>query len=236
MATVRGGVFESVLPIAKGQTQVRVASFKLDVTPVSNAEFAVFLAKKTEWRRDRIGKLFADGSYLAHWRSATDPGEAIAHRPATQVSWYAAREFCKARQARLPTWYEWEFAAAASATATDARQDPPWRRQILEWYSRPGSELPDVGKSPPNIYGIRDLHGVVWEWIEDFNGMLVSADSREQGDPDVTRFCGSGALSMEQKDQYAILMRVAMLSSLHANYTTTTMGFRCAANVDGPAK
>ena len=37
-----------------------------------------------------------------------------------------------------------------------------------------------------------------------------------------------GALTMEQKEHYAILMRIAMLSSMQANYTTETMGFRCA--------
>ena len=64
--------------------------------------------------------------------------------------------------------------------------------------------------------------------------MLVSGDNREQGDPDVKRFCGTGALSMEQKENYALLMRIAMLSSMQASYTSATMGFRCAA--DGAVK
>ena len=80
------------------------------------------------------------------------------------------------------------------------------------------------------MYGVRDLHGVVWEWVEDHSGMLVSGDNREQGDPDTMRFCGSGAISMEQKENYTTLMRIAMLSSLRASYTTATMGFRCATD------
>jgi formylglycine-generating enzyme required for sulfatase activity len=88
-----------------------------------------------------------------------------------------------------------------------------------------------VGKTPANIYGARDLHGVVWEWVEDFNSILVSGDSREQGDPDLLRFCGAGALTMQDKDNYAILMRIAMLSSLEGRYTTTSMGFRCASDL-----
>jgi formylglycine-generating enzyme required for sulfatase activity len=58
---------------------------------------------------------------------------------------------------------------------------------------------------------------------------MVSGDNREQGDPDITRFCGTGALSMEQKDNYAMLMRIATLSSMQASYTSNTMGFRCVA-------
>ena len=59
--------------------------------------------------------------------------------------------------------------------------------------------------------------------------MMVSADNREQGDPDDKRFCGTGALTMEQKENYAMLMRIATLSSMQANYTSSTMGFRCVA-------
>ena len=40
--------------------------------------------------------------------------------------------------------------------------------------------------------------------------------------------CGAGALSMEDRDNYAILMRVAMLSSLEGDDVTGNLGFRCA--------
>jgi hypothetical protein len=60
--------------------------------------------------------------------------------------------------------------------------------------------------------------------------MLVSNDSREQGDPDTGRFCGTGALSFEQKENYAMMMRIAMLSSMRAAYTSGSMGFRCATD------
>lgn len=235
---VAGAAFETVLPIAPGQTKATVQAFGLDKFPVTNADFARFVKANPQWRRDRITKLFADDKYLAHWRDPSSAGESMARQPVTQVSWYAARAYCKSRNARLPTWHEWEWAAAASATSTDARQDPQWRKQMLDWYARPTAVLPAVGLTKANLYGIHDLHGVIWEWVEDFNGMLVSADSRAQGDPDETRFCGSGALTMEQKDQYAILMRIAMLSSLQAKYTTTGLGFRCAGPIAdaGPSK
>ena len=127
---------------------------------------------------------------------------AIARQPVTQVSWFAASAYCEARGARLPRWYEWEFAAAASATRPDARDDPAWRQQILDWYSKSArGALPVVGASPANYFGIRDLHGVVWEWVEDAGSMLVSDDSREQGDPNRNRFCGTGALEFRAEGQ-----------------------------------
>jgi formylglycine-generating enzyme required for sulfatase activity len=232
MPTIAGGSFESVLPPAPGVKKAVVRSYRLDRTPVTNGRFAAFVRKHPEWRRDRVTPLFAEQQYLSHWSTATEPGAAIARQPVVRISWFAASAYCEARGARLPTWYEWEYAAAASQTSTDARSDARWQRQILDWYSRSGrGVLPNVGGTSANYYGSQDLHGVVWEWVYDLSSMLVSGDNRQQSDPDTLRFCGPGALTMEQKENYATLMRIAMLSSMQARYTSATMGFRCAAEI-----
>jgi formylglycine-generating enzyme len=230
-ARIPGGSFESVLPPAEGIKQVRVAAFNLDRTPVTNADFARFVQAQPEWRRDRVARVFADEQYLRHWQSALEPGVEILQQPVTRVSWFAASAYCEARGARLPTWYEWEYVAAASESKADARSDEAWRQRILQWYSTSArGALPEVGSTPANLYGVRDVHGVIWEWVGDHAGMIVSGDNREQGDPDTTRFCGSGAITMEQKENYTTLMRIAMLSSVQANYATAAMGFRCATD------
>ena len=109
----------------------------------------------------------------------------------------------------------------------DARNDPAWRQQMLDWYAKPSNgALAKVGGSP-NLYGVRDLHGLVWEWVDDYAALMVTSDSRNQNDPDRLKFCGSAALSLRDRDNYALLMRVAMLSSLQAVNTTTSLGFRC---------
>jgi len=69
---------------------------------------------------------------------------------------------------------------------------------------------------------------VVWEWVDDFNALLVDADSRSGNDVDKLKFCGAGAINLQQRDNYAILMRVALLSSLRATDSTGSLGFRCA--------
>ena len=231
LASIPAATFESVLPPSEKTKQVSLAAFHLDTAPVTNAEFAAFVREHPEWQRDEVARLFADERYLAHWASPTQPRAGTERQPVIQVSWFAASAYCEARGARLPTWHEWELVAAASEVKRDARSDPQWRQQILEWYSKSGrGVLPNVGQTPANLYGVRDLHGVVWEWIEDLPALLVANDSREQGDPSQMRFCGAGAISMEQKENYAMLMRIAMLSSMKASYTSATMGFRCASD------
>jgi formylglycine-generating enzyme len=230
--TIPGGSFESVLPPAPDVKTVRIQPFRLDRTPVTNEQFVTFLRAHPQWRRDRIAQVFADEQYLSHWQFPLDPGREHLRRPVVHVSWFAATAYCEAQGARLPRWHEWEYVAAASERERDARTNPAWRQQILSWYSRSSRRpLPEVGGTAANAYGLQDLHGVIWEWVEDAGGMLVSSDNREQSSADVMRFCGEGALTMEQKENYATLMRIAMLSSMKARYTSATMGFRCASDV-----
>jgi sulfatase modifying factor 1 len=229
-----GGSFRTALKYEdrKG-APARVAPFTLMKTPVTNAEFLAFVQAHPQWRRDRVARVLADARYLGHWRSPVALADAAqALQPVTQVSWFAAQAYCEAQGARLPTWSEWEYAAAADETRTDARKDPAWRERILSWYSRPSNAaLPRAGLQTANAYGVQDLHGLVWEWTDDFSSLLVSEDNRNQGDADKSRFCGAGALAMDDRENYAVLMRVAMLSSLDAASTTNNLGFRCARSI-----
>lgn len=201
--------------------------------PVTNRQFADFVRTHPQWRRDKVMRLFADEQYLSQWQSAEQLESKTDDQPVTRVSWFAASDYCAAYGRRLPTWYEWEYVAAASETARDARPDTAWRQRILSWYEKPAlGRLPPVGKTPANIYGVRDIHGVVWEWVQDFNSILVSGDNREQGDPNILKFCGAGVLALKDKENYAILMRTALLSSLQGNYTTASLGFRCASDIN----
>lgn len=227
---IEGRAFESVLPPEPGASSVTIRSFALRATPVTNGEMLAFVTRHPEWRRGSVARLFADGGYLAHWSGPLTLGDAVlADQPVTSVSWFAARAYCEDEHARLPTWHEWELAAAADATRADARSDPAWRQRMLDWYARPGGgPLPRVGQDAADVHGIHDLAAGVWEWVEDFGALMVSNDDREQGDPDLARFCGAGALSMKDRDHYAVLMRIAMLSALRADHTTRNLGFRCA--------
>lgn len=225
-----GGVFRSALELPDVPDGTRMSAFELERTPVTNGKFLEFVRSHPRWRRDRVPAALAESRYLSHWSGPAELGStALPEQPVTWVSWFAAEAYCRTQNARLPTWNEWEYAAAADAVRRDARSDPAWRETILAWYSRPSTRpLPGVGADPANAYGLRDLHGLVWEWVEDYSALLVSADNREQGAADSLKYCGGAALSMSDRDNYAVLMRVAMLSSLEGAGATANLGFRCA--------
>ncbi len=229
---VEAARFDSVLPEAANDNSIDLDAFLIEARPVTNQQFLEFVTRVPAWRRGDVPTLFADGRYLQRWEGPLEIGSAGLHQPVTDVSWFAATAYCEDMGARLPTWYEWEWVAAADGHRLDARDDDAFRQQALEWYSQSSAGGPHpVGIGQPNIHGVYDMQALVWEWVQDFGGMMVSPDNREQGDPDLRKFCGSGALSMTKRDNYAVLMRIAMLSSLEANYTTQNLGFRCARDL-----
>jgi formylglycine-generating enzyme required for sulfatase activity len=225
---VPGGPLDSVLANDADKGPVVMDGFAMRATPVTKGEYRAFVAANPQWQRGRIARTFADNGYLKDWPEALPRADWPANRqPVVNVSWFAAQAFCEAEGARLPTWQEWEYAAAADATRRDARADPAWRARILNWYAKPASaSAADVG-GEANVYGVRDLHGLIWEWVDDFNALLVSPDSRSNDDPDKLQFCGAGAISLQQRENYAVLMRIALLSSLGAADSTSSLGFRC---------
>jgi formylglycine-generating enzyme required for sulfatase activity len=223
MVVVPSGVYTNLY---RDQGVVAVASFALDATPVTNAEFLDFVAGHPSWQRSRIKRVFADASYLAHWQDDLVPGpDAPPDSPVVQVSWFAARAYAKANGKRLPTLAEWELAARPDASNTVAR--------ILAWYGKPvRGALPPVRSTFENSPGLWDLHGLVWEWVEDFNTALVTGESRADAGLERDLFCGSGALGASSFDDYAAFMRYAFRSSLQARYTVPNLGFRCARSLN----
>ena len=232
MVRIDGGVYRPVYPPSPEEKELEVAPFLLDERAVTNGEFLAFVRAHPRWRRDRVPRLFAGAAYLSHWAGPLDPGAgAPLDAPVVQVSWFAAKAYCEAQGKRLPTEKEWEYVAAASADAPDAREDPAWVAEILAWYAKPNPKvLPPAGRGRPNFHGVRDLHGLVWEWVADFNNALVVGDSREDGAPDTSRFCGAAAVTAARKSDYASFMRFAFRSALHAASTTANLGFRCASD------
>ncbi|MCL4235529.1 MAG: formylglycine-generating enzyme family protein [Deltaproteobacteria bacterium] len=232
MVHIPGATFEPAFAPAPGITRIDVSAFFVDRRPVTNGEFLQFVREYPRFRRSSIPGILADKTYLSHWSNDLDPGEGVSpNQPVTHVSWFAAKAYCEARGDRLPSWVEWEYVAAADETRRDARSDAAWQQRILDWYARPSHDaLPNVGMGSANIYGVQDLHGLIWEWVSDFHAMLIRPDSRDDGG---RFFCGAGATAAADKSGYAIFMRVAFLSSVEARYTTANLGFRCARDVAG---
>ncbi|HET6681882.1 MAG TPA: formylglycine-generating enzyme family protein [Gemmatimonadaceae bacterium] len=237
MVTIPAGRYVPLYSRA-GAGAVSVASFRLDTVPVTRAEFAAFVAEQPAWQRSQVKRVYADRGYLANWASDLDAGDALATAgPVTGVSWFAANAYCEWRGARLPTMTEWEFAAAASTRERDAARDAGFMRHLMAAYTAPrGQVLPPVGGGEPNVYGVRDLHGLVWELVYDFNGVMVSDDSRASGsgrERDHQAYCAGAAIGATDPDNYPAFLRHAVRAGLSGRTTLDGLGFRCAA--DAPA-
>jgi formylglycine-generating enzyme len=230
MVAIPAGVYVPLLRGTKDAAQVAVAPFLLDERPVTNADFLAFVTAHPKWRRSQVSPLFADSSYLENWAGDLEPGpKAPLNAPVVRVSWFAARAYARALGQRLPTTAEWEFAAAAGYTGPDGRKDEQLNRDLYAWLARPVPAVPaDVATAKANYYGVRGLHGLVWEWVDDFNTAMVTGESR--GDTGLERdlFCGAGSIGAKDTGDYAAFMRQALRSSLKGNNTTTSLGFRCA--------
>lgn len=235
MVRVRGGRFSPFYRTAS-VTALTVRPFRLDATAVTNARFLAFVRAHPPWRRSRAPSVFVDGEYLTHWSGDLSLGTARPDQPVTRVSWFAARAYCVARGARLPTEAEWEWAARADETRRDATRDPRFNGRILAWYQRAADpSLADVRGTMRNVWGAWDLHGLVWEWVEDFSQARALSDNRERGNVgDTQRFCGASALDASDRADYAAFMRYAFRTSLQGAYTVRNLGFRCAMDMEVP--
>jgi formylglycine-generating enzyme required for sulfatase activity len=229
MAAIPATVYRPLFRGEKDAKEVPIAAFELDTRPVTNGEFLAFVAAHPKWQRSQVKRLFADERYLSHWAGDLDLGNARAEQPLTNVSWFAAKAFAAARGKRLPTTAEWELAAGAGFTIADGAKDAEFRQAVARWYGTPSPEvLPDAGSGRANIFGVRDLHGLVWEWTSDFNSAMVTGDAR--GDTGIERqlFCGAGSLGASDRENFPAFMRFGLRSSLKAGYTVHNLGFRCA--------
>ena len=230
MVQVEGGEY---LPLYGAPDQpVSVESFLLDPYPVTNAEFLDFVREEDKWQKDNPIKLYADEAYLNHWAGPLDLGQAHPRAAVTNVSWFAAKAYCAWAGKRLPTLDEWEYAAMAGEDQVDARTEEEFNQYILSWYETPKTFLNPVGSGMKNVYGIHDLHGLVWEWTYDFSSVLLSSESRKGGNSDNNLFCGASTVGATDLMNYAAFMRYAFRSSMKARFTSRNLGFRCAESVN----
>jgi iron(II)-dependent oxidoreductase len=173
--------------------EVEVAPFRLARAPVTQSEFAGFVAdggyrRPTLWSpAGRAWRAGVAADHPVYWRP-TDAGwerrdfdrwtPLEPHRPVIHVSWYEAEAYCEWAGRRLPTEAEWEAAAALEPDATGRglahdRRRFPWGEE------RPTAERAtldtltggcrDVGALPDgdSAFGCRQMIGNVWEWTAD---------------------------------------------------------------------
>ena len=223
---VKGGVYEPFFKEKKNeQEKVVIKSLLVDKFPVSNGNFLKFVEKNPEWSKSKIKKIFSDASYLQHWNSDFGFDESLQNVAVVNVSWFAASAYCKSHNARLMTVNEWEYVSDASSKSS--------QKQVMDWYAKPNSEISSLKLSDASInkFGIAGMHGLVWEWVQDFSSIIIKTDSRSTNDREFKMFCGSGSLGAISPEEYSTFMRFAFRSGLKARYSVPNLGFRCVQEV-----
>jgi sulfatase modifying factor 1 len=100
----------------------------------------------------------------------------------TNISWFAAKEYCDCQGKRLATLDEWEYVAMADEKRKDARSREEFNKYILSWYEKNKTYNNSVGKTFKNYWGVYDMHGLVWEM-----DISISIASFYQENPEKTK-------------------------------------------------
>ena len=94
--------------------------------------------------------------------------------PVENVSWNDAQEFIRRLNAlertdkyRLPTEAEWEYAARAGSM-TKFSFDAAYAGEYAWFWDNSNNMTHPVGQKLPNPLGLHDMHGNVWEWVQDW--------------------------------------------------------------------
>jgi formylglycine-generating enzyme required for sulfatase activity len=104
--------------------------------------------------------------------------------PIVAVTWYEAHAYCKWVGGRLPTEAEWEYSARAGVKGKIF----PWRNFINPEnanYDRPAEGPSPATKYPPNPWGLHDMAGNVFQWMQDWFDEYYYSDpsGQEKIDP-----------------------------------------------------
>jgi formylglycine-generating enzyme required for sulfatase activity len=191
--------------------------------------------------RVRITRPFYLGKYpvtQGQWEAVmkTNPSEFTGNpnRPVENVSWHDAQEFLQklnekeGKQYRLPTEAEWEYAARAGTTTAYCFGDEVKRLREYAWYGEnSGQKTHPVGQLEANAWGLHDMHGNVWEWVQDWynanyyqQSALIDPQGPEEG--------GSKVLRGGSWSHRAGGVRVALRSGYEPGFRYDYLGFRCA--------
>lgn len=215
------------LPIERPQRQVRVEGFAMGQSAVTFAEWDACVA--------------AGGCSQVPEDNDWGRGD----RPVVRVSWEDAQQYVAwltsetGRQYRLPSESEWEYAARARVgerfnTGDCITTDEANFNGTLPTPGCPlgvyAQQTVPVRSFAPNRFGLYDMHGNVWEWVEDcwndsYTGAPTDGSAIRTGD--CTRAIIRGGSWFDDADK----LRSAYRFPLTRNTRSFTDGFRVAVSL-----
>jgi formylglycine-generating enzyme required for sulfatase activity len=201
------------------RTDVRINSFCIDKYPVTNSDYFKFIKESDYIPADTT-------NYLRHWRDEKYPS-GMGDYPVVYISYEDALAYSEWAGKRLPTEKEWQYAAQGSDGRTW-----PWGNDFRAELCNDGR----VGLMPVrtwpkgcNVFGVCDLTGNVWQLTNDLysNGShrFVIIRGGSYYNPKSSEWYIKGG--PRQLNQTQMLLMVSPGFD-----RCSTVGFRCAADID----
>ena len=161
MVLIPGGSFfmgsDNHQSIAQPRHPVKVDAFYMDVHEVSNQDYHRFCME--------TGHKLPEFWGMDLYKSGPDYPE----YPVVGVSQFDAREYAEWAGKRLPTEAEWEYAARAGLEGISFPYGEEADRSMARINDPEAEKGPVKCKSyPPNAFGLYDMSGNVWEWVDDW--------------------------------------------------------------------
>ncbi len=148
--------------------------------------------------------------------------------PVVNVTWEEANDFCKWTGGRLPTEAEWEYAARAGSPASRYGD-----LDDISWYEKnSGNSTHHAGQKRANQFGLFDMLGNAWEWVNDWYDGKYYASSPELDPtgPETGQMHGlRGGSWLNNAKLVRASDRGRSLPDLRFNY----FGLRCVLAADG---
>ena len=182
---------------------------------------------------------FEDYDRFADPTKVDDEGWGRGRRPIINVSWNDARAYVawlssqSGQTYRLLTEAEWEYAARAGSTTQFT-----WGNEIGQGRANCGGcttqwdfvQTAPVGFFAANAFGLHEMHGNVWEWVEDcwnenYSGAPANGDAWLSGD------CSQRVLRGGSHDDFPYDLRSAVRFASAADDRTPSLGFRVARSL-----
>jgi formylglycine-generating enzyme required for sulfatase activity len=155
--------------------------------------------------------------------------EADKSEPIVVVTWEEARDYCKWEGGRLPTEAEWEYAARGGSSA--ARYGA---LDQIAWYQKnSGNHTHPVSQKVANGFGLFDVLGNAWEWVNDWYDGTYYSESPNV-DPIGPK---SGTMHVLRGGSWmntANLLRVSDRGRSNADLRFNYFGMRCVWNQPPP--
>jgi formylglycine-generating enzyme required for sulfatase activity len=197
------------------------------------------LSSEGPQRRVTIPRPFAVGKFevtFVEWAACVAEGRCQDRytdqnrRPLIHVSWRDAKEYAAwlsdktGKEYRLLREAEWEYAARAGTTTRYA-----FGYTISKSQAQYGADkTAEVGTFPPNRWGLYDVHGNVWEWVEDAwhpNYQGAPNDGSEWREGDAALRVLRGGSWYDNGPDY---LRSAVRNKQRPAYRNDNVGFRLA--------